>query len=154
MVLYGWGNPPFSPFKIMWYLKVTQIISVESWDKNKRPFPAFWAVSSICWVADSDHHLSPFHKISLTLTLGGSSQTRNITSACTTPFSPKKTNKANKGKKNWPSNKKLMFMKVLLQGYREGCRIVPNLNLLVTVGRIMIQITLRFFDLKKKSDFF
>ena len=26
------------------------------------------------------------------------------------------------------------FMKVSLQGYREGYRIVPNLNLLVTVG--------------------
>ena len=31
--------------------KVSQIISVESWDKSKRPFPAFWAVSSIGWVA-------------------------------------------------------------------------------------------------------
>ena len=39
-----------------WYVipKVSQIISVESWDKNKRALPAFWAYSTIGWVADSE----------------------------------------------------------------------------------------------------
>ena len=45
--------------------KVSQIISVESWDKSKRPFPAFWAVSSISWVADSDKRGTSFEPHSL-----------------------------------------------------------------------------------------
>ena len=45
--------------------KVSQIISAESWDKNKRPLPVFWALSSIGWVADSDQQGTWFKSHSL-----------------------------------------------------------------------------------------
>ena len=45
--------------------KVSQIITGESWEKSKRPVPAFWAVSSIGWVADFDQWGTWFESHSL-----------------------------------------------------------------------------------------
>ena len=47
------------------FMYVSQIITVESWDKTKRPFPAFWAVSSIGWVAGFDQRGTWFESRSL-----------------------------------------------------------------------------------------